>query len=265
VASRADPVAVGPAGAAPAVTSAPLPEIPTPLPSAPSIGGAFRAAARNPDIHTWRLLPANVVWAAMAIGLAIGVLVVPAAILLLPVLALPTAGIFRVTTRIARGQSVSFWDSVDAWRTDVGRTIVFGGGLVAATAVLGVNVVSGLESASAIGWALATLAAWGLVATWLMAWVGWPLIVDPERIDQSFADRLRLAALLILAHPLRIGALGVVLAVFLALSTIAIVALVTISVAFAALVASQFVLPAADRLEARLDARPGARLARPSS
>jgi hypothetical protein len=230
--------------------------------AAPSIGGAFRTAARNAYFHSWRLLPANVVWATVAIGLATAILVVPLAILLLPFLALPTAGIFRVTTRIARGQSVSFWDSVDAWRIDVGRTLAFGAALVAATAVLGVNVLSGLDSASAIGWALATLAAWGLVATWLIAWVGWPLLVDPDRPDRSSGDRLRLAALLVLAHPLRIGALGAVLAIFLALSAIAIVALVTISVAFAALVASQFVLPAADRLEARFD---DARFARPAS
>ena len=43
-------------------------------------------------------------------------------------------------------------------------------------------------------------------------------------------------------------------AVFLVASTVAIVALVTISVALAALVATRYVLPAADRLEATLDA-----------
>ena len=222
------------------------------LPAAPSIGGAIRAAGRNAYYHSWRLLPANVVWATVAIALATAVVVSPAAVLLLPLLALPTAGIFRVTTRIARGQAVSFWDSVDAWRTDVGRTLAFGAGLVLATVVLGFNVVTGLGSASALGWALATMAAWGLVATWLVAWMGWPILLDPDRIDRTFRDRLRLAALLVLAHPLRIGALGAVLALFLAVSTFAIVALATISVSFAALVASQFALPAADRLEARL-------------
>jgi uncharacterized membrane protein YesL len=225
------------------------------LPAAPSIGGAIRAAGRNAYYHSWRLLPANVVWATVAIAVATAALVVPAAVLLLPLLALPTAGIFRVTTRIARGQAVSFWDAVDAWRTDVGRTLAFGAALVLATVVLGFNVVTGLGSASALGWALATTAAWGLVATWLVAWMGWPILVDPDRIDRTFRDNLRLAALLVLAHPLRIGALGLVLAIFLAVSTVAIVALVTISVAFAALVASQFALPAADRLEAQLGQR----------
>ena len=79
--------------------------------------------------------------------------------------------------------------------------------------------------------------------------------------DRPSGDRLRLAALLLLAHPVRIGALGVVLAIFLALSTVAIVALLTISVSFAALVASHFVLPAADRLDAQLGRSVGPLLA----
>lgn len=232
--------------------TAPAPVPAPPLPDAPTIGGAIRAAARNAYYHSWRLLPANVVWAVTAIALATAILVAPPAIVLLPLLALPTAGIFRVTTRIARGESVSFWDAVDAWRTDVVRTLALGAGLVAATIVLGVNLVTGLASATAVGWGLATLAAWGLVATWLFAWTAWPVVVDPARVERSFTDKLRLAGLLVLAHPVRIGALGLALAALLAVSAAAIVALVTISVSFAALVASQFTLPAADRLDARL-------------
>jgi uncharacterized membrane protein YesL len=226
------------------------------LPGAPSIGGAIRAAGRNAYYHSWRLLPANIVWAATALVLTAAILTVPAALLLLPLLALPTAGIFRVTTRIARGQAVSFWDALDAWHTDIRSSLAFGAALVAATAVLGFNLVSGLGSESAIGWALATLAAWGIVVTWLVAWIGWPLLVDPDRAVRSARDRIQLAALLVLAHPFRIAALGAVLAIFLVLSTVAIVALVTISVSFAALVASEFALPAADRLEAHLGRQP---------
>jgi uncharacterized membrane protein YesL len=222
------------------------------LPPAPSIAGAIRAAGRNAYYHSWRLLPANIVWAASALVLTAAVLTVPAALLLLPLLALPTAGIFRVTTRIARGQAVSFWDAIDAWHTNVRESLAFGAALVAASAVLGFNIVSGLGSESVIGWALATLAAWGIVVTWLVAWIGWPLLVDPDRSARTAGDRLQLAALLVLAHPFRIAAFGAVLAIFLAVSTVAIVALVTISVSFAALVASEFALPAADRLEARL-------------
>ncbi|MBA2717663.1 MAG: hypothetical protein H0U52_00280 [Chloroflexi bacterium] len=227
---------------------------------ASTIGGAIRAAGKNAYYHSWRLLPANIVWAVVAIALAIAILVSPLGLVLVPVLALPTAGIFRITTRIARGQAVSFWDAVDAWRSDIVRTLALGAGITLAVAILGFNVASGLASASALGWAFATLAAWGLVATWLFAWTAWPIVVDPDRAHRSFAERLRLAALLVLAHPVRIGAFAIVVAVFIAVSAVAIVALVTISVAFAALVASELVLPAADRLETQLRAQREAQL-----
>jgi hypothetical protein len=82
----------------------------------------------------------------------------------------------------------------------------------------------------------------------------WPIFSDQARAGRPVAERARLAALLVLARPGRIGALGLVLAVLLAVSAAAVVALATVSVAFSALVASRFVQPAADRLEAVLQA-----------
>jgi hypothetical protein len=226
---------------------------------APSLGGAITAALRDAYYHSWRLLPANVVWAVVAVLVATLIAFIPAALLLAPVVALPTAGLFRIATRIVRGEAVSFWDAIDAWRSGARASLLFGAALTVAALVLLVNVVTGLATASPIGWAIATLAAWGLLALWLFAWTAWPILLDPRRQAWSVRGRLRLAALLLLGHPIRLGALGLVLAAFLAISTVLIVALVTVSVAFAALVASRLVLPAADRLEARLggDARAG--------
>jgi hypothetical protein len=258
VASRAEPVA----GAATETTVAP--GAVDPLPAVPSVAGAIGIAARSAYYHSWRLLPANVLWAFVAVAIAALALVAPLAVLLVPLLALPTAGIFRITTRIARGEAVSFWDAIDAWRTDVLPTLAIGGALLAAVIVLSSNVLSGLSSGSPLGWALATLAGWGLIVTWLLAWTLWPILVDPRRADRPVSENVRIASLLVLAHPVRVGSLGLVLAVFLAVSAVAIVALVTISVAFAALIASVFVLPAADRLEARMGvgaADPGAGIA----
>ena len=247
MASRADPAASGRAPASPE------PRVP---PSRLGLGGSIRVALSDAYFHSWRLLPANVVWAVTAIAVLTAALVTPFGLVFLPLLALPTAGVFRVTTRIVRGQAVSFWDAVDAWRVDVGPTLAMGAGIVAASFVLFANVVIGLNGTSVIGWGLATLAGWGLLALWLFVWTLWPILLDPARADRPPAARVRLAALLTLAHPLRIGLLAVVLGLFLAVSTVAIVALVTISVALAALVASRFVLPAADRLEAQLLAQP---------
>jgi len=222
------------------------------LPAGPSLRGAIATALHDAYFHSWRLLPANVVWSVTAIILLVANLATPLALVLLPLLGLPTAGLFRVSTRIVRGEAVSFWDAADAWRLDVRQTLAVSASLVAASLVLAANVTLGITSTSPLGWVLATLAAWGLVGLWLLAWTLWPILVDPQRSGRPARDRIRVAALLVLAHPFRIGALGVALAIFLAASTVAIVALVTISVALSALVASRLVLPAADRLEAQL-------------
>jgi hypothetical protein len=218
----------------------------------PSLAGAFRAALTDLYFHSWRLLPANVVWSVTAIAVLVAVILSPLAVAFLPVLAIPTAGLFRMTTRIARGDAVSFWDGASAWRTELPATLLLGAGLVFATLVLGVNVVTGLGSGTPLGWALATLAFWGIAAAWLFAWTAWPIAEDPRRATWPIRERLQLAATLVLAHPVRVGALGVALAVFLAASTVAVVALLMVSVAIAALVAARYVLPAADRLDDQL-------------
>jgi hypothetical protein len=218
----------------------------------PGLGSAVRAAASDLYYNSWRLVPANLLWAVVVFVVAGLALVAPPLIVLVPLVALPFAGLFRMTTRIARGEAVSFWDGIEAWRHDVPATLGLGASLLVAAVVFGSNVVNGLLDGTPVGWVFAALAGWGLVGTWLYAWVAWPVLVDPVRAEQPVRQRLRLAALLVLAHPVRFGVLGLVLAVLLVASLIAIVALVVVSLAFAALVAARFVLPAADRLEARL-------------
>jgi hypothetical protein len=228
---------------------------PLSLPEPPSLRGALRAAATDFYFHSWRLLPANVLWAVVSLAIAALAILVPPLLVLAPLAALPIAGIFRMATRIVRGESVSFWDGIDAWRGEVRASLALGAGLLVSTVVLGFNVLSGLVADGPIGWAFATLAFWGLVGTWLYAWVAWPILLDPTRTGQPARERLRLAALLLLAHPVRVAGLGLVLAVLVVVSTVAVVALVTVSIAFGALVAARYVLPAADRLEARLRGR----------
>lgn len=225
------------------------------LSAPPSVGGALRAALSDFYYHSWRLLPANVLWAVTGLVLVAAAIVVPILVVLLPLAALPLAGMFGIATRIVRGESVSFWDGPAAWRRELRAVLGLGAGLLGAVTVLGFNVASGILAGTPIGVGFATLAFWGLVAAWLFAWVAWPVLLDPARTDQSVRARLRLAGLLLLAHPVRIGFLGLALAVLLLVGTVAVVALVTVALAFAALVASRFVLPAADRLEARLALR----------
>jgi uncharacterized membrane protein YesL len=218
----------------------------------PSLGGAIHAALADLYFHSWRLVPANLVWSVVAIASVVAFVAVPAGILLAPILALPTAGIFRMTAEIARGEAVSFRDALAAWRTETLAELGLGAALLVAAGILAVNLASGIVLGSVLGWAFATLAFWGLLGTWLYAWAAWPVLADPRRARWPVRARLQLAGLLVLAHPVRLVALGLVLGIFLVASLIAIVALVTVSVAVAALVASRLVLPAIDRLDDRL-------------
>ncbi|MGI0018462.1 MAG: hypothetical protein ACREA1_07120, partial [Nitrosotalea sp.] len=191
-------------------------------------------------------------WAAMLIGVWLAFLVAPLGLLLLPLLAFPTASIFRIAVLVVRGGPVSLRDGLLVWRTDPASILLVGIVILGCLAVFLVNIVSGILGGGVIGLVVATAAAWGAVITWLISWTVWPLLLDPTRADQPVRERLRLAVLLVLAYPIRLGALGAVLAAILLVSTMALIALMTISLAFAALVATRYVLPAADSLEEQI-------------
>lgn len=218
----------------------------------PRLGVAIRAAFSDYYFNSMRLVPANVAWGAGLIVVVLVGLVWPlGGLLLLPLLALPTAGIFRLAARIVRvAPDAGRQDILWPYRHAVRPALLLGVGLVAATVILATNLLVGIGQGQPGGWVLATLAGWGLVAVWGATLVVWPLIVDPAREAQPLLARLRLAAALLLVQPLRIGALAIAVAITTAISAVLTAALLTISVSFIALVACRVVYPAADRLEA---------------
>jgi uncharacterized membrane protein YesL len=201
-----------------------------------------------------RLVAANVVWGAGVVAAIAICLVWPlGGLLLLPVLALPAAGIFRMAARIVRGEpGVGLHDAAWPYRHAGGSTIALGAAVVLTGLVLGTNLLVGLGQGEAYGWVLATLAGWGLVALWVGAIVALPLIVDPTRATRPLQGRIRLAGALLLVEPVRFGALGIAMAVVAVVSTVLTAAILTVSVSFMALIACRSVYPAADRLEAAL-------------
>jgi hypothetical protein len=92
------------------------------------------------------------------------------------------------------------------------------------------------------------------VALWGAAFAFWPLLVDPERAGEPLGNRLRLALTVIFVAPARYAGLLLVLAVAIIASTVLFAALLTVTVAFTALVMCHYVLPLADRLEGREEA-----------
>jgi uncharacterized membrane protein YesL len=229
------------------------------LPAAPTIRGALRLAGSDFYFNSWRLVPSNLVWGGGLLVLLVlgGIGPVLPALALTPLLAFPAVGLFHLAGLISRGNGVSIGEGFAAWRMLWRRAL----GLGLATTGLGLmfvtNITVGVLREDVIGVAIATAAGWGLLALLVVSCVLWPLATDPARTERTLSDLVALALRLTLAYPVRFLALGLVIAAIVAISTVAFVAILSVSVGFVALVATRFVLPAADRLEARLATRRG--------
>jgi uncharacterized membrane protein YesL len=220
-----------------------------------SIAGALRQAVADFYFNSWRLAPANVVW-------GLGFLVVlflggafPPAFALAAVLTVPLAGIHRMAALIARDEPASFSDFVAGMRRFGAAALGVGAVATVLAVVFTTNVFVGLENGGPVGWFLSAMALYGNVTLAMLLVALWPLLVDPRREALSIRRRLALAGVVVIGRPGRLLILTAVIGLLLAVSTVLIAALITISVAYVSLVASRYVLPLADQLEERLAAR----------
>jgi len=221
------------------------------LPDAPRIATALREAASDFYFNSWRMVPANVIWGLLLLAVtAFGFLWLPA-VLLSSLLALPVAGMHRMAVLLQRGQPISFSDFLGGMRAFALPAIGLGVIAVLLAIVFTANVFIGLDTGGVLGWSFSALALYADVGLAMLFVAIWPILVDPLRRGVSVRARLRLAALVILARPARMFALTVVIATLLLIATALFIALLTIAVAFVSLVATRYVIPAADRLEGR--------------
>ena len=220
---------------------------------APRIGSVVRAALSDFYFNSGPLVGANALWGVAVVGvLLVWLMSPPLALLLTPLLAFPTVGVFRVAARIVRNDGhIWFGDALAAFRDYAKPALLLGLALVAGALVLGTNAVVGLSGSEPAGWFVGTIASWSLIVLWCAAIVAWPLLVDPVRADRSLGTRLRLAGLLLLANPGRLALLGLLVAVIATVSTILLAAILTISLSFIALITCRYVYAVADRVEAR--------------
>jgi hypothetical protein len=222
-----------------------------PRPVGDGLRPALRAAAIDFFYHSVRLVAANLIWgAAFFIVWSLTVAGAPVlGFLVAPLLAVPWVGVVRLAALIVRGDDVVLSDAFGAYREYLVPTLVASVATTAGLGLLGWNVASGLWSGGPIGWVFATLAGWGFAIGAVISLAFWPLLVDPRRAGRPFLATARLAALVVLAHPVRIGAFGLVVVVVGAVGTIAAAAIATFALAWIALAACRVVLPLADRLE----------------
>lgn len=219
-------------------------------PGLPGVRSAARTALVELWYHPWPALAANLAWAAGAL-LVLGVASVwpLGGLLLLPLVAVPFAGVMAIATRIVRGETVEVRDAFRAWRTHGGRAALLGVLTAVVLLVLAADVVIGLASMGGpMGWALATGAGWALLAVLALLLHAWPSLLDPAAPDRSVGTALRLGARVALVFPGRAVALTLLAGVVLLVATVLFAVLATVAMAWLAIFASVVVLPAADRL-----------------
>jgi hypothetical protein len=221
------------------------------LPAAPRLGRVVRTAAEDLYFHGMRLVPANVAWGIVLIATSLVLSRTVLGLVLVLALLPLTIGLMGMATTLVRERNLVMGDLVRSIRTEFVARLALGLAQLALLVLAVVDLLVGLQLAGLLGLVLVVTALYTLAATWLVGVVAWPIVMDPLRVGEPLRRRLRIALILVIAHPVRLGALALLLAGLLAVGTVLAAAIVTFMVAYASLVAAHFVLPAADRLEGR--------------
>jgi len=219
-----------------------------------SIGQAVRLAAVDFYYNSWRFVPANVAWSIALLAILFAAVTWTPAIVLAVLLAMPIAGMHRMAAQLARDEPAGLSDFVEGMR----RFGLRATGLLAVAAMLAAvlvtNLFTGIGSDSPLGWFVGATALWGLVALAMFVVALWPVLVDPSREATPLRRRLQLAAMVVVGRPGRLFLLTALIAATLIASTALLGVIVLVGVAYASLLATRWVLPAVDELEARYEA-----------
>ena len=222
----------------------------SPLPE-PRLGAAFRKAGQDFYFNSWRLVPANLVWAGVLGAVVVGAIFWLPAALLVAVVAVPLAGIHRMAALIARDDGASFSDFLDGMRRRAGAALAAGVAATILAIVFSSNVILGLQFDNPFGWFLSATAAYADVALAMVLVAFWPILVDPRREHLPLRRAIVLAGLVCLARPGRMFLLTLLIGAILLAATAILPAIALVGVVYVSLVATRYVLPLADRVEGR--------------
>jgi hypothetical protein len=220
------------------------------VPRLPRLRHVLREAVSDFYYHSLSFLGANIALGVLVMAVLVASPMLPLALLIAALLPLPAAGIMRMATRLLRDYRTDLGDFADVLRRP---WPVLGIGL----AQLGLTVVLVGDALIAAAWRswpgtiLLVGAAYGLLALWTVALVAWPLLLDPERDGVPIRPRLRLALVVILLHPARIGGFALLMGALVVLAGVLVAPLLTFMVALIWLAVARWVLPIADRVEGR--------------
>ncbi|HUF06429.1 MAG TPA: hypothetical protein VMP86_03460 [Candidatus Binatia bacterium] len=220
------------------------------MPPPPRVGSVLREAAGDFFYNSWRFFGANLLLGLFMVVVVLGSVGSAWALLGVILLVPPAAGTMRMATRLIRDGHTDFSDFTEVLRRPW-PFLAVGAAQLVVTLVLVVDVSIAAAWRSWPGTFLVVSAAYGLLLLWAYALVAWPLLLDPVRDAERVSSRLRLAFVVLLAHPLRIGLFALLMGALLVVATVAIAPIITFAVALAWLAIARYVLPIADRVEGR--------------
>jgi hypothetical protein len=219
-----------------------------------SIGRAVRQAGVDFYFNSLRFVPANMLWAFGLLVVLFAGVIWPPALVLGVLLAAPVAGMHRMAALLARGEAASFSDFVDGTRRFAAPAAGIAAGAALVAAVLTTNLLVGFGSGGPLGWFLGATALYGDIALAMFLVAAWPVLVDPRHEADALRRRLQLAGLVVIGRPGRLFLLTALIVTLLAVSVVLLAAIVLVAVGYTSLLATRWVLPAVDELEARYEA-----------
>jgi uncharacterized membrane protein YesL len=220
------------------------------VPPPPRLGRVVREAIGDFAYNSWRFLGANLLVGTVLVIVALLTVETPLALALTLAAVPPAAGLMRMATRLVRDGHADFGDVTEVLRAPW-RALGVGAAQLLLTLVLLADVRIGAGIDAWVGTFVMVSALYGLLVGWVYAAVLWPILLDPERDADPLRARLRLALVVLVAHPLRLGGVLLLFGALLLLSALVIAPLLTFSVALVWLAIARYVLPVADRIEGR--------------
>jgi hypothetical protein len=213
-----------------------------------TVWSSLRAAVSASTDSIGRFLLVNLAWlATAALTVTAGASFRPAYVLTLLVVPV-TCGLVRMAAHAARGDLPRLRHFRDGVRHRCWTHVAIGAGQCLLLAVAAFNIGIGMAGDSLLFALVTVVAGYIALGTVLLAVAVWPLLLDPQRTDVPVTALFRLAFAVITTRPIGLLVIAVIEAALLAAITeVALLGIVLPS--FGALIATSFVLPAADGLQ----------------
>jgi hypothetical protein len=189
----------------------------------------------------------NAAWVLAVAALAFVWTVVPALVVLAPLLALPTAVLTRLAVAAAREEAPS-WRIAGAelWR-HAGRKVLVAAVQLLLTLVAVVNLSVSVTIGGLAGVLTGLVAAYAALLVSAYALVLWPMLADPRRHGSRLRDELRVATVVLLTRTPALAVL-LVIAVLAAIVAFQLIVPALILPSLVLLAVAGYVVPQVDRL-----------------